>query len=1054
MSEEKRIYTVATAHLDTIWNWDFETTVSKYIYNTLVDNFKLFEKYPDYTFSFEGSYRYELMEEYYPELFEKLKEYIKQGRWNVCGSAFENGDVNTPSPEALFRNILFGNSYFDKKFGKRSVDIYLPDCFGFGWALPSIAHHANLMGFTTQKLAWGSAYGVPFDIGKWYGVDGNYIYASVNPHDYYFTLKKLRDWDFVQNKMKENEKYNLPWTYIFHGIGDRGGAPAEESVKFVHDEIEKNESSNCKVLSSSADRIYHDIENELTQEQRDKLPEWKNELVMRDHAVGGYTSRSIGKRWNRRCEELADFAERTCVVSDWLNTKAYPQKELTRHWKRFIAHQFHDDLPGTSIQRAYKRTWNDYAVSMNGFSNIIDAAGSSIFPLMKSDFCTGIPVMVSNPVECDRHGIVTVILKEKEDEFFRVFDEKGREVVSQSSRINDNEIQLLFACDVKSLGYRVYDVRKSDRPCCIKGSLRIDDSILENQKYIVTINKKGNITSIIDKTQNERELLREPVSLGMYNYNGSKPWPAWELNYGDCNKEADRIPNLVTVTAEETGPARVAFRVVQKDKKSEFTNIIALSDGGECVEVYSEFEWRNLKTLAKQKFSFTASDKQATFDLGLGAIKRENMNDILFEVPAQKWADITDSSKEFGVSVISECKYGWDKRNDNTLRMTVIHTPKRDFRIDSMQSLMDLGLNRYSFAVFSHTGEVGAETQLEARKFIQPMAAFVGRKRSSGVLSSSFSFGEISTNNVVIRAIKKAENSSEIVVRLNEGVNKEQKGVSLKLGNGIIKARELYASEEEIGEAVVENGRLVADFKPYEIKTFALTLAPSEVQPNNQRCADVDLPFDTNAITENKNTSVSDIDESLPREIVPAVISAGKAEFRISPNDKNALLCKGQKIKISPDASRIYLLCASLSGDKSVLFTVGNQTRRVKIYDINERFAAWDLYGLKETAYIKEGRLAFDVTHSHNEKGDIFAKEKFLYIAEIENDNKADEITFPNDESIIVFSASACENAAECSLATYMYDRVNKRDYTYSLGIKARIGYAISNSEEKKHGHN
>ena len=158
---KKKIYTVATSHLDTVWSWDFETTVSQYIYNTLVDNFKLFEKYPSYKFSFEGSYRYELMEEYYPELFDKMKDYIAKGRWNVCGSAFENGDTNIPSPEALFRNILFGNSYFDEKFGKRSVDIYLPDCFGFGWALPAIERHSNLMGFTTQKLAWGSAYGIP-----------------------------------------------------------------------------------------------------------------------------------------------------------------------------------------------------------------------------------------------------------------------------------------------------------------------------------------------------------------------------------------------------------------------------------------------------------------------------------------------------------------------------------------------------------------------------------------------------------------------------------------------------------------------------------------------------------------------------------------------------------------------------------------------------------------------------------------------------------------------------------------------------------------------------
>lgn len=137
------IYTVATAHLDTIWNWDFEQTVREYIPATLDKNFRLFQKYPEYVFSFEGSYRYELMQEYYPEKFKTLCDYIRDGRWFVTGSAFENGDVNVPSPEALFRNILYGNHYFRDTFGKTSVDIYLPDCFGFGYALPAIIHHAK-----------------------------------------------------------------------------------------------------------------------------------------------------------------------------------------------------------------------------------------------------------------------------------------------------------------------------------------------------------------------------------------------------------------------------------------------------------------------------------------------------------------------------------------------------------------------------------------------------------------------------------------------------------------------------------------------------------------------------------------------------------------------------------------------------------------------------------------------------------------------------------------------------------------------------------------------
>ena len=530
MSNKKKIYTVATAHLDTVWSWDFETTVSKYIYNTLVDNFKLFKKYPTYTFSFEGSYRYELMEEYYPELFDKMKEYIKEGRWNVCGSSFENGDVNIPSPEALFRNILFGNSYFDKKFGKRSVDIYLPDCFGFGWALPSIASHANLMGFTTQKLAWGSAYGVPFDIGRWRGVDGNEIYASVNPHDYYFTLKKLRDWDFVQNKLKENEKYDLDMTYIFHGIGDRGGAPKEKSVKFVEKEISKNNSSDIEVLASSADRIYHDIDENFTPGQKAKLPVWNNELVMKDHAVGGYTSRAVGKRWNRRCQELADIAERASVTASYLGIKEYNKSAIDVAWKRFIAHQFHDDIPGTSCQRVYRRSWNDYAVSMNQFANELEASASALALNMKTDFCKGTPIMVYNPIESQRQQTVTARLSGIGNKNVRVFDDDGNEIKSQVINRTNTYTEILFIADVKSLGTRIYDARVSDIPCDAESAVFISKNRMENQKYIVTLNPNGDIESIIDKEQNNFQILKEPVCLGLLKYNGSRVWPAWEMD--------------------------------------------------------------------------------------------------------------------------------------------------------------------------------------------------------------------------------------------------------------------------------------------------------------------------------------------------------------------------------------------------------------------------------------------------------------------------------------------------------------------------------------------
>ena len=588
---QKKIYTVATAHLDTIWSWDFETTVSRYIYNTLVDNFALFQKYPTYHFNFEGSYRYELMEEYYPELYAKMRDYIAQGRWSVCGSAFENGDVNVPSPEALFRNILYGNRYFEEKFGKRSVDIYLPDCFGFGWALPSIMAHANLMGFTTQKLGWGGAYGIPFDIGVWQGPDGAQVLASLNPHDYYFTLKKLRDWDFVQQKLDENEKYDLNSTMIFHGIGDRGGAPKEASVAFVEQEINKNKDSNVQVLASGADDLFRDLNAQLTPEQKAKLPRWETELVMQNHGVGGYTSRAVGKRWNRRCQELADMAERSGVVADYLGTAHYNKEAMELNWKRTIAHQFHDDLPGTSVQRAYRRSWNDYGMAMNGFAGELTQAAGSVGSLLKTDFCAGTPVTVFNSLEVARTDAVTLELPHWPKACARVYDPKGREVKSQVNRYENGTAELVFVATVPALGFAVYDVRPSDVPCRLRGSLSISgENQMENQKYIVRLNKKGNITSILDKEMDEQELLSEPISLGLFKYTGSKPWPAWEMNYKEANKDPDRLPNPVTVTIQEKGPARVSFCVEQKDGDSTFKNIIALTDGGSRVEVYSEIE--------------------------------------------------------------------------------------------------------------------------------------------------------------------------------------------------------------------------------------------------------------------------------------------------------------------------------------------------------------------------------------------------------------------------------------------------------------------------------
>lgn len=1040
---KKKIYTIATAHLDTVWSWDFETTVSKYIYNTLVDNFKLFQKYPHYTFSFEGSYRYELMHEYYPELFEKMRDYVREGRWNVCGSAFENGDVNVPSPEALFRNILFGNTYFEKTFGKTSCDIFLPDCFGFGWALPSIAHHAGLKGFTTQKLAWGSAYGVPFDIGKWYGPDGYYIYANINPHDYYFTLTKLRDWAFVQKKLKENEKYDLPLTCVFHGIGDRGGAPKEKSVAFVEQEINKNDASDTEVLSVPADQIFRDLDSDLTPQQKEKLPTWDTELVMRDHGAGGYTSRAIGKRWNRRCEELADMAERMGIVAAHFGVKAYPHAAMERHWKRFIAHQFHDDLPGTSVQRAYKRSWNDYAVSMNGFAGEFETAATAVAGQMKTDFASGMPVVVSNMLEFRRTAPVTLEIQDPAKNFARVFDEKGHEVKSQVVDFSDGRMTLLFIADVPAMGCRAYDVRMSDVPCALKSSVSVStENVLENQKYIVRLNKSGYISSIVDKTLNDREILKSPIINGIFKYKGSKSWPAWELDYDDLNKEPDFVPSGVSISVEESGPARVALKVTRSYDKSTFTDYIALADGSDIVEVYSELEWQNRHRCVKNKFSFTAKNPQASFDLGLGYISRGNMNSTLFEVPAQKWVDLTDESGEFGVSVFSECKYGWDKWDDQTLRMTVVHTPAKNYRIDSMQSMMDLGLNRYSYAIYSHSGGCENGCDQKAKAFVQPMAA-VQTTKHGGTLPVSFSCIDVSEPNVDVRAVKPGEDGASIVLRVNEMSGTAKSGVKLRLFDGIDSVTEINACEKEIGAAQLENGALVFDLKPFEVKSFAVHL-PSAASSACGR----PLAVEKNVcfITSNDSTASSDLDYSVPAEILPDEIYTCGIKFetgKAAQNAKNAVLCKGQTVALTPGTKAVAFLITSLHGDCTADFECGEQVISATVGDAFERFAAWDLYDCKETAYIKDLQLGYETTHTHSKKGDLYAKNMYFTLVVI--DTPSASLTLPADENLVILSASELDQPVGGKLLTRLYDRVeNQRPLEYYGSAADMLSYHFS----------
>lgn len=1035
MSKNK-IFAVATAHLDTVWRWELAKTIEEFIPDTIEKNFELIERYPNYRFNFEGAYRYELIEEYYPKAFEQIKKYVNEGRWCLSGSAYENGDVNIPSPEAIFRNFLYGNKYFQEKFSKTTTDVFLPDCFGFGWALPSVAKHAGLKGFTTQKLGWGGAYQRPFDIGIWKGVDGSSIFASLNPLSYRHKFDgDIRGDVQVIGKLADNGiSYNLPWTMCLYGTGDMGGAPTEESVKYANASVYKNkDDENTEVISAGSDEMFNELEK-LSESEKSGLPVWNNELVMKSHGAGGYTSRSMSKRLNRKNELLADACERACVTADLLTSYKYPKSIIDKAWKRVIKHQFHDDIPGTSTMLVYNDSWNDYFVSLSQFKNEYEGAVGAVANELDTSWCKESAIIVNNPVAMKRQEAVEAHIKLNHNaKYIKVVDKNGKEVPSQIIKKQGKEFDIVFIAKVDSVGFKVYDVCASDKKYTKKTDLAVTEHTLENSKYRLIFNKNGDIASIIDKKL-KVQLLDKPIKLALLHDIGALNYPSWEIRKEDIDGEPYCYANTPQFEIIEKGPARIAVKVTRQAEYSSIEQVISLESNGEFIRVDNFIDWQERRTMMKAQFPFTCSNKNATYDLGLGCIKRGNNTDNLYEVPAQKWADISDEYERYGVSVFSDCKYGWDKPNDNTLRLTCIHTPAGAFTRETRQDLQDIGRNIFSFAIFSHKGNVGANTQLHSECFSQKLTAFQTSSRREGILNDSFSLLSTDCKEILIRAIKKAEDSDEIVIRVNESVGKPHKNVSISFFEEISEANEIYASEEFLKTAKVKDGRLIFDIKPYEIKSFKVKIN-TQKNKASENYKKIDLPYNANGITSDDskvNVILQGSGCSLPNELIEKSITVHGITFKL-PNvemSKNIFVPREQEIGIPKGTTKIYILAASTLSDRDITVFADNKERSLTIHSMREEIGKWDMAGLAQTAKIKDASVAFEFTHTHHPEGNKANEKAYFFLYEIDVRN-CKTLTFPEENRVVILAMTAVKKFSNTYLATKLIDTADE-NYSFS----------------------
>ena len=1026
MSENK-IFTVATSHLDTVWRWELPKTINEFLPDTLEKNFNLIERYPEYKINFEGAYRYELIEEYYPDAFEELKEHIKNGKWIPSGSQYENGDVNIPSPEAIIRNINYGNKCFEDKFGKNCKDIFLPDGFGFGWALPSIAKHCNLLGFATQKLGWGGAYERPFDLGIWRGVDSSEIYAVLNPLSYRNKINgDVRANVNVISKLADaGINGSLPWTEVFYGTGDWGGAPDDLSAKSVAYSVRKNKKdNNTKVISAASDEMFKELEK-LPKSEKASLPIWNNELVMRSHGVGSYTSRTMSKRLNSKNEILADQTERACVAASLLTSYKYPSDNLDEAWKRVIAHQFHDDITGTSTMKQYNDSYNDYYLSLLQFKNEYEGAVGAIANELDTSWCEECAVIVHNPVAIKRKSGVEAHIKLKHNsKSVAVFDSKGKEVPSQVIRKQGKEFDIVFLADIDSTAFKVYDVRASDKKCPLKSDLQITEHTLENSKYRLILNKNGDIASIIDK-ELSKQILDKPIKLALHNNLGELNYPSWEIRKEDIESEPYLFANTPKFKILENGPARIALKVSRHAQSSKIEQVISLEAGAQFIKVDNFIDWQERRTLLKAQFPFACENEEASYDLGLGCIKRGNNQDNLYEVPAQKWADI--SGDEYGVSIFSDCKYGWDKPSNNTLRLTCIHTPAGAFTKDARQDLQDIGRNIFSFGVFSHKGDISSKTSQQSQFFSFPLVAFQTSSRRKGNLDSDFSLLKSSSNNVIIRAIKKAERDDDIVIRVNSSSVKEIKDAKISFFADILEANETYGSEEVIKKAKTDKNSLIFSLKPYEIKTFKLKLN-CEKNTAKENFRKLELDFNAQGITSDSN-KVNVILQgsgcSLPDELLKKSRTVQGITFRMPSSEtlKNVLIAREQEIDIPKGTTKLYMLAASTIGDKDITIYTDNKEKHLTIHSMRENVFQWDMAGLSQSAKIKDAKIGLILSHTHHPEGNLANEKAYFFIYEIDVRN-CKKLILPEENKVVILAMTAVKRFSNTYLATNLFDKV------------------------------
>ncbi len=829
-----KVSCVGHTHIDVAWLWRIRQTKEKAV-RSFSTALKLMNEYEDFIFMYSQPVLYKFIKEEYPSIYAKIKERIRENRWEAEGAMWLESDINLPSGESLIRQILFGKRFFKDEFGIDSKILWLPDAFGFSASLPQIIKKSGIRYFMTTKISWNQFNKFPYDTFLWRGIDGSEVlthFITTSDYNtksfqtvYNSTLtpsEVLGAWKRYQQKDLNQE------VLICYGYGDGGGGPTREMLENAK-RMSRGIPGCPQIKMEKAGDFFKRLEKRLYSD-RDSVPRWVGELYLELHR-GTYTSMAKNKRFNRKAEVMLSQVEFTAALTSVLGYE-YPAQELRDLWEKVLLNQFHDILPGSSIKEVYEDSWRDYAHIFSRCEKIL----SSIYNFLASKLnVDGPTLVVFNNTSFNRKDIVRVDSSIMPG-FSDIVIADGEIEVPHQKTIGRNGLEeiIFLASDVPSKGFKSFRVKKTHNGNKYhlnrkieknnRVGLIIEKTYMENRYFKISFNEKAEIISLFDKVA-EREIIVKGGRGNVLQVFEDKPqnWDSWDIDPYYIYKmwEVDTASNIEIV---ETGPIRGAISVEKKFLDSTIKQKICIYNDIPRVDFENTIEWREKQLLLKVSFPVNINSTKATYDIQFGNIERPthwntSWDRAKFEVCAHKWADLSEN--DYGVSLLNDCKYGYDIK-DSTLRLTLIKSGVEP------NPEADLGKHVFTYSLYPHTGSwrEGGTVQM-AYNLNYPMNCFlITRSEDSNKYSKMkglpdvFSMISLDKSNIIVETVKKSEDDDSILVRLYENHNKRG-FVNIQFGLDIDMAEECDLMENKIKDLkLFRENTLELYFTPYEIKTI------------------------------------------------------------------------------------------------------------------------------------------------------------------------------------------------------------------------------------------